>query len=455
MNRSTVIALSLGTTVAASLGAVRGAVTQAAPVPAADSVRRSSDWLSLLPEGEEKRRFILDCTGCHQVDDQIVRPAGRPRTQAEHKEMVDKMLRFAGSTTGFPVIGHGRESVSTAAWMARNFLANPTIRPRGTLPPNARVTEYDMPEPGDLPHDVAVGRDGRIVVTGMFSHRMWVLDPTRGTFDGVDIPIEKANPRALEIDAAGDWWVVFGARHMIGRYSPTSRTWRTWPGGFYPHSLALAPDGGVWINGHFTHSPELIARVDTTMRDSSRALARFEVPAHPTLGKGPGGPIPYEIRVARDGRVWTAELQGNRLLAYDPKKRTFDVFTMPETWSGPRRFDIDRRGILWIPAYATNELVRLDPATRRFTRFPLPEPDAVPYVVKVDDATGRIWIGSSASDAIYAYDAAANRFTTYPLPSRGALVRHMAIDPRTHDLWIAYGASPGRIPAKIARLQIK
>ena len=45
------------------------------------------------------------------------------------------------------------------------------------------------------------------------------------------------------------------------------------------------------------------------------------------------------------------------------------VFTMPETWSGPRRFDIDAKGILWIPAYATNELVRLDPATRKFTRF--------------------------------------------------------------------------------------
>ena len=132
----------------------------------------------------------------------------------------------------------------------------------------------------------------------------------------------------------------------------------------------------------------------------------------------------------------------------------FDVFTMPQTWSGPRRFDIDAKGILWIPAYASNELVRLDPATRRFTRFPMPEPDAVPYVVRVDDATGQIWIGTSAADAVYSYDEAANRFTIYPLPSRGALVRHLAIDPRTRDLWIAYGASPGRIPAKIARLQL-
>ena len=455
MHRSAVVAVTLALTLLASVGAARHTAPNETLPPAADSVRRSSDWLGLLPDGEEKRRFILDCTGCHQLDDQVARLNGRPRTQSEFSESVAKMLSFSGSTSGFPVIGHGREAASTSAWLARYLLPNPPIRPRGALPANARVTEFDMPEAGDLPHDVAVGTDGRIVVTGMFSHRMWVLDPARGTFEGVDIPIEKANPRALEIDATGDWWVVFGARHTVGRYSPKSRTWRTWPGGFYPHSLALAGDGGVWINGHFTHSPELISRIDTTVRDSSRAVAKFEVPAHPTLGKGPGGPIPYEIRVAPDGRVWTSELQGNRLFAYDPKKRTFDVFTMPESWSGPRRFDIDRRGIVWIPAYASNELVRLDPAARRFTRFPLPEPNAVPYVVKVDDATGRIWIGSSASDAMYAYDAAANRFTTYPLPSRGALVRHLAIDPRTHDLWIAYGASPGRIPAKIARLQIQ
>jgi streptogramin lyase len=343
----------------------------------------------------------------------------------------------------------------TSLWLAQHLAAAPVRKPRPTMPVGATVTEFDMPQAADLPHDVAVGRDGRVVVTGMFTHRMWVLDPARGTFEGVDMPVQQANPRALEIDPAGDWWVVLGARHMVARYSVKSREWRTWHGGFYPHSLALGGDGAVWINGHFTHSPELVVRIDTAVTDSSQAIERVEVPAHPTMGKGPGGPIPYEIRVAPDGRVWMSELQGNRLFAYDPKKKTSEVFDMPEPWSGPRRFDIDRRGILWIPAYATNELVRLDPATRRFTRFPLPMADAVPYVVKVDDTNGRIWIGTSAADVIFSYDAAANRFTAYPLPSRGALVRHLAIDPRTRDLWIAYGASPGRIPAKVARLTVK
>lgn len=40
------------------------------------------------------------------------------------------------------------------------------------------------------------------------------------------------------------------------------------------------------------------------------------------------------------------------------------------------------------------------------------------------------------------------------MPSRGALVRHLSIDPKTHDLWLAYGASPGRIAARVARLRV-
>jgi virginiamycin B lyase len=455
MTRSILLGVLLGGSLLSVLATSNRPVAHETPATAIDSIRYSSDWLGVLPDGEEKRRFILDCTGCHQFDEQVARPAGKARTGAEWAEAINRMLGFAGSTTGFPVIGHGREAATTSLWLARHLAAAPAPKPRPAMPAGATVTEFNMPEAGDLPHDVAVGRDGRVVVTGMFTHRMWVLDPASGRFDAVDIPVPNANPRALEIDAAGDWWVVLGARHMVARYGVQSKNWRTWRGGFYPHSLALAGDGGVWINGHFTHSPELIVRIDTAAQDSSRAVERVELPMHPTMGKGPGGPIPYEIRVAPDGRVWMSELQGNRLVAYDPKKKTPEVFDMPDPWSGPRRFDIDRRGNLWIPAYATNELVRLDPNMRRFTRFPLPLSDAVPYVVKVDDTNGRIWIGTSAADVIFSYDAAANRFTTYPLPSRGALVRHLAIDPRTRDLWIAYGASPGRIPAKIARLRVR
>ena len=109
------------------------------------------------------------------------------------------------------------------------------------------------------------------------------------------------------------------------------------------------------------------------------------LPNHPTLATDPGGPIPYELRVAPNGVVWTSELQGNRLVGYDPVRRASTVIEMPVPDMGPRRFDIDSSGVLWVPAYAANELVRVDPhgeGPALIERFPLPIPNLLPYVVR-------------------------------------------------------------------------
>jgi streptogramin lyase len=111
--------------------------------------------------------------------------------------------------------------------------------------------------------------------------------------------------------------------------------------------------------------------------------------------------------------------------------------------------------VLWIPAYSSNQLVRLDPATGLTKAYDLPQQDALPYVVRIDHGTGQVWIGTSAGDVLFRFDPRSESFTGYPLPSRGALVRHMTIDTRNHDVWLAYGASPGTISARVARVRLK
>lgn len=416
---------------------------------------RSSDWLARLPDGVEKRAFVLDCTGCHQLSEQHARPGGVWRTEAQWADAVTRMLGYAGATTGFPVISAERDPARTAAWLAAHLRGggDPPRAPPDcarALPAGASITEFALPEPGDLPHDVAVDAAGRVIVTGMFTHRMYVLEPDSTRFAAVAIPVPHANPRAVEIDPMGNWWVVLGQPQQLARYVPDLQTWQTFDVGVYPHSLAVAGSGRVWFNGHFTRSPELIGFVDAR----SGTVTNVEVPAHPALAARPGGPIPYELRAAPDGRIWGSELLGNRIFGYDPATRAFTVHELPQpTTSGPRRFDVDANGILWIPAYSANALLRFDPATKRFESFELPLRDAVPYVVRADRGTGVLWIGTSAADALLSFDPRTRAFTTYPLPSTGALVRHLAIDPHTHDVWAAYGASPG-IPARIARLRI-
>jgi virginiamycin B lyase len=138
---------------------------------------------------------------------------------------------------------------------------------------------------------------------------------------------------------------------------------------------------------------------------------------------------------------------------HNPATAAFATEDMPMSFSGPRRFDIDAEGMLWIPTYASNALVRFDSASNHFESFPLPNPDSAPYVARVDRTHGTVWVGTAASDEILAFDPRTREFTSYPLPTRGALIRHIAVDERRNEIWAAYGASPGLVPARIARLR--
>jgi virginiamycin B lyase len=420
--------------------------------PAGASRRRPSSaaWIAKLPDTETRRRFILDCTGCHQFDETRATKAGAARTAATWSDDLARMLRYAGPHSNFPVISSWAQGAEVAGWLAAG-VAGGSPPPAQSVPlTEAIVTEFDFPVAGDLPHDLAVDSAGSIVVTGMFSHAMFVLDPATAVFQRVEIPVDNANPRAVELDRVGDWWVLLGGPAKVGRYDVRRRDWKFFDIGIYPHSITVAGTGRVWYNGHFTRDPEQIGVIDP----ASGAVTVHHLPIHPTMGQLPGGPIPYEQREGPDGRIWVSELQGNRLIEFDPKTGRSRAHTLPTSWSGPRRFDVDRQGILWIPGYGANLLVSLDPATGRFTEHRLPIPGATPYIVRVD-RSGAVWIGTSAADAAFRFDPKTSGFTMIPLPSQGALVRHLTIDPRTGDVWLAYGASPARIPARIARIQLR
>ncbi len=430
---------------AAALHLPRGTAAPAAP--ADTTIAAASDWLAMLPDGEEKQRFIRDCTGCHGFGAPYSRPASGPRSEEAWVAAIGRMLGYAGPASNFRIIASDRDPVATAAWLVAHLDGREVVRQPRPAPSPAAIDEFMLPAPQDLPHDLAIDSRGHVIITGMFTHQMYDLDPATGGVGSVPIPVQGANPRALEIDAAGNWWVVLGNPGMLARRRASDGGWDTWSVGMYAHSLALGADGRVWYDGHFTRNPPQIGFV--TAGSSTNTV--IDLPRHPTLSDDPTGPVPYEIRVAPDGVVWTSELSGDRLIAHDPATGRQRVVEMPPGEMGPRRFDVDPDGVLWIPAYASGSLLRYDPAADRFTRHALPIADAAPYVVKVDAARGAIWIGTSSADALFRFTPADGSMDTYLLPSRGALVRHMAVDSRDGSVWLAYGASPG-IASRVARV---
>ena len=408
------------------------------PRVARDS-RTTSDWLSRLPDGEVKRRFILDCAGCHPLDDAVMTVGGRPRTREEWAQSVDLMLSFAGAHTGFPIMTPSRDAASTADWLAEHLTELP---PPPAVVPDAShwsVEEFPLPRAADLPHDVAVTADGRVVVTGMMSDVLYVLDPESRTFEELSIPVAGANPRAVEIAPDGAWWVVLGGPTTLARRDPASGEWRTWDVGMYPHEAALDSAGRAWFNGHFTKEPGLLGFVDPS-EDAAPATRDVPVPA---LADG-GSNIPYGLRVGPDGTVWMTELAGGRLIGLDPASGEFRVHPLPEPFSGPRRLDVAADGTVWIPEFAANRLASFDPATSRFQEHDIPVPDALPYVARVDPRTGAIGVALAGAGAVARFDPAREAFDLVPLPTRDGIVRHLAVDARTGDVWGAYASFPAR-----------
>lgn len=401
-------------------------------------------FLAALPDGEAKQRFILDCTGCHTFREAIAYPGGEPRTRDAWHTAATRMLAMAGAATPFPVIGPGRTADATADWLAK------AVPPRSAvkwswpteLAGRADIREYEIPAAQDLPHDVAIVGD-QILITGMFTSRMYLLDPETGTIRTENTP--QPNPRAVEVDEAGNWWVVLGAPHLLARRSPSGE-WRTYDAGFYAHSVAIAPNGTPWVNGHFTHNPELLRSIDP----ATGARRDYVIPPHPEFTSTT---VPYEIRVGSDGMVWMSELQGNRLVRYNPARDEFQTWMMPTKWSGPRRLDVDPSGIVWIPEYSANKLARFDPKTETFEEYELPVPATAPYIARWDERRGVVWIGTGAADALFSFNPKSKRFTYYRLPAPGSLVRHLVIDARNGDVWLAPGESPGISAARVVRVR--
>jgi virginiamycin B lyase len=405
-----------------------------------DTIRTTSDWLSLLPDGETKRRFILDCAGCHPLDDAVMTAGGAPRTREDWTRAVDLMLSFAGGHTGFPIMAPSRDSGATAAWLAEHLTALPPAAAR----PGAAgwdVTEFPLPRSTDLPHDVAIAHDGRVIATGMMSNVLYALDPATGSFEEIPLlPSPGANPRAIEIGPDGAWWVVLGGPTRLARRDPASGAWRSWDVGVYPHEAAVDSSGRAWFNGHFTKEPELLGHVDPAVAGESPVT--FDVPV-PAMDDG-GSTIPYGLRVAPDGTIWMTELTGGRLIGLDPATGEFRVHPLPEPFSGPRRLDVAADGTVWIPEFAAGRLAAFEPGTSRFREYDLPIPDALPYAARVDPRSGAVWVSLAGAGALARFDPSREAFEIVPLPTRDGIVRHLAIDPRTGDVWGAYGSFPAR-----------
>ncbi|HEU5039706.1 MAG TPA: hypothetical protein VFT84_02725, partial [Gemmatimonadales bacterium] len=152
---------------------------------------------------------------------------------------------------------------------------------------------------------------GRLeVATGKF--RLWP------TGDG-------SRPYGIVVDRTGRIWFDLFGTNALGAIDPQSLELTRYPlpDGARPRRIGVTGDGGVWYadyaRGH-------LGRLDS----ASGKVEEWALP-------GGGRSLPYAMAVDARDRIWVAEtgLQPNRLVAFDPRTKTFTDTVATEGGSEP------------------------------------------------------------------------------------------------------------------------
>lgn len=423
-----------------------------APDPDAQQRVTSEQWLSLLPNGDMKREFLLNCTSCHEIDATRVLVDGAPRS-VEQWAAAFALMR---SIDQYKLLPEDFDDRKYAAWLARYLDADASARLSPAVPTNVdalsriRITEYPLPEATELPHDLVVGPRGRIWITAFFNDVIWALDPATGAIESYALRAEGAQgwgqARALVFAPDDTLWVVLGGTHELVALDPATREFETYDVGMYAHSLVLDSQGRVWFNDYFAVN-ERIGVFDPATKE----VRHMNIPSA-GLTPEQGLPLPYGLQIDSAGRLYSTQLAGNTLVMYDTNTAAAELISMPVTNAGPRRPAIGANDVVWVPEWNTGYLSGYDSATNTFKRYRIGTAALGAYDAAYDPRSGQVWITGALGASMIAFDPRDESVLEIPLPTNPAYTRHLAVDPANGDLWSAYSSLPAAQP-KVVRIQ--
>jgi virginiamycin B lyase len=273
----------------------------------------------------------------------------------------------------------------------------------------AEVTFYQLPS-GAYPHDVSAAPDGKVWYSGQRLGVLGVFDPKTGNAEHIPLG-PNSSPHGVITAPDGSAWLTDGGQNAMVRFDPATSAIQVFPlPKEFPranlNTAVVDKRGIVW----FTGQNGVYGRVD------------------PKTGKvdawaSPRGRGPYGITVTPTGEVWYCSLAGDYIARVDLVTGETTIVDPPRK-VGTRRIWSDSKGMLWASFWNAGGLGRYDPEKKIWTHFPMPQSKSSTYSVYVDDKD-HVWATDWAANAIQRFDPVSERYETFPSDKRSANVRQM------------------------------
>jgi streptogramin lyase len=414
----------------------------------------NTEWLLSMPGTNEEKFLMGNCGNCHTYE-RIVRSQ---YSADDFMGILRLMATFQqGSTPAHPrprgiEQAGGAErlgSEKTAKFLSSINLstADQWAYPLKTLPrPTGKathviVTEYDLPRPEALPHDVVVDSDGMVWYRDFGSEFIGSLDPKTGKV--VDYPLPGVKPGFsqgepdMEMDKYGNLWTAL-QQGTILKFDRKTHEFASWSASDKENFQMIAPayDADnkvkVWVSGGQMPG---IYRMDL----SSGKLEKFDPHSQ------------YGIATDAEGNGYGLEISDQNIVKVDAITGEVTRYPTPTISSGPRRGRPDAQDRLWFAEFRANKIAVFDIRSSTFREWTVPTPWSGPYDVSVDK-NGDAWTGGMFSDRVARLNTSTGQFTEYLLP-RSTNIRRTFVDNSTTPVTFWVGNNHGRSILKVEPLE--
>jgi streptogramin lyase len=406
----------------------------------------SGEWLMSIPGTPDQKNMLDRCTSCHTLE----RPIKSTYDADALTGVLQRMASYAPGTT--PLEPHKRldgRSMDVPSDRLRpraEYIASINLSQQETwgfplkmLPrltgrsTRVVITEYDLPRPTAMPHDVILDQDGTAWYSDFGHQFIGQLDPRTGKVTEYPVPTLKADlpPGNLDIefDKTGKLWVALMLQAGIAKFDPKTEQFTMIPlpkdinnnasqqAMVMPSSSQV--DGKVWMNSVGIPG---VHRVDL-------ASMKFETFApYRDLARAQEHSV-YGIKADSQNNLFFFDFSADLVGKIDAKSGQISLFKTPTPNSNPRRGYMDPQDRLWFTEYRANKLAMFDTKSEKFTEWTLPTAFTYPYDV-MPDKNGELWTAGMSTDRVVRLDPRTGQATEYQLP-RNTNVRRVFVDNST------------------------
>jgi virginiamycin B lyase len=281
-------------------------------------------------------------------------------------------------------------------------------RPKGKAT-RVIITQYDMPRPDTVAHDLDLDSMGTPWYTDESRMFFGKMNSKTGSFTEYSLPPvpprDLPGARDIQVDQDDNIWFprrIAGAAIVLTRFNPKTEEVSTIEGAG-TQFMALGPEGKIWAGW---------TRIDPK---TMKVEARYGWEKSPNIPPGPHRQYVDLTVVNSRGNPYAPDIGGSYIIGIDAKTGEAKFWQVPTPRSSPRRGRMDAQDRFWFAEYTGDKIGMFDTRTEKFQEWPMLHKYTTPYAVSAPDKNGYVYATSNMSERLMRLDPKTGDIVEYQI----------------------------------------